>query len=77
MTDTRPLSGQAALITGGGSGIGLAAAAKLRRDGATVTLVGRSEERLRAGADELEAQPAPPGATVAWVRGDVAYEAEV
>jgi NAD(P)-dependent dehydrogenase (short-subunit alcohol dehydrogenase family) len=77
VTDTSPLSGQAALVTGGGSGIGLAAAAKLRRDGATVTLVGRSEERLRAGADELEAQPAPPGATVAWARCDVADEAQV
>ena len=35
------LAGTAALITGGGSGIGLAAARHLLRDGATVTIAGR------------------------------------
>ncbi|HEX2850449.1 MAG TPA: SDR family oxidoreductase [Acidimicrobiales bacterium] len=48
-----PLAGMAALVTGGGSGIGLACARWLRRDGATVTLAGRSEDRLRAAADAL------------------------
>ena len=42
------LAGTAGLITGGGSGIGLAAARHLLRDGASVTLAGRSQERLDA-----------------------------
>ncbi len=56
MSDS-PLAGMAALITGGGSGIGLASARWLRRDGATVTLAGRTEARLRGAAEELAAEP--------------------
>jgi NAD(P)-dependent dehydrogenase (short-subunit alcohol dehydrogenase family) len=44
---------KAALITGGGSGIGLETARHLLRDGCTVTLMGRSEDRVRAAAGEL------------------------
>ena len=43
-TTNEALRGQAALVTGGGSGIGLAAAGALLRDGATVTIVGRTAE---------------------------------
>lgn len=71
-----PLAGQAALITGGGSGIGLGCARHLLRDGATVTLAGRTEERLRAAAGEL-AEVAPPEASVHWVTCDVADEDQV
>lgn len=47
MTATgRPLAGQAALITGGGGGIGGASAAWLARDGAAVTIMGRTESTL-------------------------------
>ncbi len=42
------LQGLRALIVGGSSGIGLAAAQFLARDGATVTLAARDEERLEA-----------------------------
>jgi len=42
-----------ALVTGGGSGIGAAVARIFRDKGATVTIVGRNEERLVATADEL------------------------
>ncbi|RIK92826.1 MAG: 3-hydroxyacyl-CoA dehydrogenase [Proteobacteria bacterium] len=56
MTD-RPLSGRHAVITGGGSGIGAAIADRLSALGARLTLMARSEERLRAKAQELgEAQ---------------------
>src|SRR3954452_8718289 len=47
------LAGQAALITGGGSGIGLACARFLVRDAASVTIMGRSEDRLRSAAGAL------------------------
>ena len=43
MTD---LAGTAALVTGGGSGIGLGAAKRLAADGAHVTIAGRTETRL-------------------------------
>lgn len=48
-----PLDGKAALVTGGGSGIGLETARVLRADGATVTICGRTEERLREAAEEV------------------------
>jgi NAD(P)-dependent dehydrogenase (short-subunit alcohol dehydrogenase family) len=70
------LSGKGALVTGGGSGIGLGCARHLLRDGASVTIAGRSEDRLRAAADEL-AQEAPAGATVRWAVCDVADEGDV
>lgn len=70
------LAGRAALVTGGGSGIGLASARHLVRDGATVTIAGRTEERLVAAAAELEAEAAP-GAVVRWTVCDVVDEASV
>jgi NAD(P)-dependent dehydrogenase (short-subunit alcohol dehydrogenase family) len=48
------LAGFSALVTGGGSGIGLACAARLATDGATVTVAGRSEERLAAAVTAIE-----------------------
>lgn len=41
------LAGSRAIITGGGGGIGSASARLLARDGALVTIVGRTETRLR------------------------------
>ncbi len=70
------LAGFSALVTGGGSGIGLACAARLAADGASVTLVGRSEERLRAGVEVVE-KVAAAGAAVQAVPTDVTDEAAV
>jgi NAD(P)-dependent dehydrogenase (short-subunit alcohol dehydrogenase family) len=55
MTIAGVLAGQHALVTGGGSGIGLATARALVADGATVTLVGRNSAKLGDAADELGA----------------------
>lgn len=46
---------KSALITGGGSGIGLACAQHLHRDGCHVTLMGRNEDRVKAAAAGLGA----------------------
>jgi citronellol/citronellal dehydrogenase len=48
------LSGRAVLVTGGGTGLGKAAAAELRRCGAEVVICGRREEILAATAAELD-----------------------
>lgn len=50
------LSGQAVVITGGGSGIGEAVAGKVIEAGGLAVIVGRREERLRAVADKLGAE---------------------
>ena len=44
------LEGTSALVTGGGSGIGLATAVRLASDGARVTVCGRTESKLARGA---------------------------
>jgi len=48
-----PLANTAALVTGGGSGIGLGIARRLATDGATVTICGRTESRLLHAISEI------------------------
>ncbi|CAB3788730.1 A-factor type gamma-butyrolactone 1'-reductase (1S-forming) [Paraburkholderia caffeinitolerans] len=44
------------LITGGGSGMGMAAALELAREGATVVLAGRTEDKLRSARERIVSQ---------------------
>jgi len=70
---TARFEGKRALVTGGGSGIGLATARQLVDGGAAVTLMGRTEETLRAAATELT----NGGADISIAVGNVADEADV
>src|SRR5437763_4724118 len=49
------LQNKTALVTGGGSGIGLAVARALLDEGARVAITGRDEAKLRRAADSLNA----------------------
>jgi citronellol/citronellal dehydrogenase len=69
------LSGQVALVTGGGTGLGKASALELVRCGASVTIAGRRSEVLEQAAAEIAelagvAAEAAAGA-IDWVAGDV------
>ncbi|MDF1696714.1 MAG: SDR family oxidoreductase [Saprospiraceae bacterium] len=50
------LTGKTAVVTGGNSGIGYATAQKLKQEGATVIITGRSEEKVKKAASELGVQ---------------------
>lgn len=53
------LEGKTALVTGGSSGIGLAAAKMLMENGARVAITGRSEEKLAKAVAELRGDVVP------------------
>lgn len=70
------LEGMAALVTGGGSGIGLGCAVRLAADGAHVTICGRTAAKLDAALATIRAAAAP-GVSVEAIRADVTVEADV
>lgn len=61
------LSGQVALVTGGGTGLGKATAMELVRCGAKVVIAGRRAEVLRQAAAEIDSG----SDNVDWATGDV------
>ena len=66
--------GRSVLVTGGGTGIGRACAARLAAEGATVTICGRTEETLAAAAAAVECDN---GGSVSYVVADVTSEDDV
>ncbi len=70
------LSKKGVLVTGGGTGIGHACAAAMISDGASVTICGRTEEKLAESAKKLEAV-ADHGGSVQYVVCDVTDEEAV
>jgi 3-oxoacyl-[acyl-carrier protein] reductase len=64
------LTGQVALITGGGRGIGAETATLLARQGATVVLVARTQAQLEATATQIR----DAGGKAFWFVADVADE---
>lgn len=70
------LEGYAALVTGGGSGIGLGTAKRLAADGAHVTIASRTEDRLRQAVAEIR-EVAAGGVTVDYAVCDVTSEDDV
>ena len=73
--DGTALDGTAALISGGGSGIGLDCARRLRADGCAITVTGRTEDRLRDAVAQLNDDGAGPDAR--YVVADTQDEAAV
>jgi NAD(P)-dependent dehydrogenase (short-subunit alcohol dehydrogenase family) len=67
------MDARAALITGGSSGIGLAIARALGREGYGITLSARRPDKLESAADELRGE----GLTIEAVPANVANEEEI
>jgi NAD(P)-dependent dehydrogenase (short-subunit alcohol dehydrogenase family) len=70
---TARFAGKVALVTGGGSGIGRAAALAFAREGATVVVSGRNEENLEQTVKLI----ANEGGTASSVVADVSRSADV
>jgi len=68
MFATRVLEGQTAIITGGGTGIGLGIARALGKLGATIAVTSRNQEHLDAGLAELQRDGTRAFSVVADVR---------
>lgn len=79
MSQPTGLAGLGALVTGGGSGIGLGIASRLAADGATVTICGRTESRLLEAIESVGAIDGPGSlhAIVADVTDEAAVVAAV
>ncbi|MDQ5858127.1 MAG: SDR family oxidoreductase [Acidobacteriota bacterium] len=76
MFDTKILKERSILVTGGGSGLGLAMAKKFAAHGAKVTIAGRTLDRLEKGAREI-AEGAREGGEVDLLPADVRQPDEV
>jgi len=76
MFDPKILAGKSILVTGGGSGLGLAMSKSFAAHGAKVTIAGRTLDRLERGAREI-AEAAREGGEVDVFPADVREPDEV
>jgi len=67
------IAGKNAIVCGGSSGLGKAIATALAREGVNIKLVARTEDKLRASAEEIEADAGSP---VNWHAADLSKPAE-
>ncbi|MEY2464915.1 MAG: hypothetical protein QOH64_3053 [Acidimicrobiaceae bacterium] len=70
------ITGRTALVTGGGSGIGLATAARLAIDGARVAICGRTEAKLAAAVEQI-APFVGDGGSIRHIAADITVEEQV
>lgn len=70
------ITGKAALVTGGGSGIGLGAATRLAADGAHVTICGRTEAKLVAAVEQI-APSVGEGGSIRHVVADITVDEQI
>ena len=66
--------GKVALVTGGGSGIGLASAKRLSSEGAKVAIVGRTQDKLEKAAERIRSETK---GEVLVMAGDMSSESDV
>ena len=69
---TGRLSGKAAIVTGGGQGVGMGIAKVFAREGAKVLITGRTADKLDAAAAEMRQL----GGDVAWITGTAGLRAD-
>jgi NAD(P)-dependent dehydrogenase (short-subunit alcohol dehydrogenase family) len=74
---TTSISGLAALVTGGGSGIGRATATRLAADGAHVTICGRTASKLTDAVEDIRARLGDDGGSIRAIVADVTVEDQV
>lgn len=67
-------AGKVAIVTGGGSGIGLATSKLFQREGGRVVILERDEAKAHQAAEELES---PDGPAALGLRCDVSCESDV
>ena len=73
---TTSITGRTALVTGGGTGIGLGSATRLAADGAQVTICGRTEETLVAAVEAVRPLVGE-GGSIGHVVADITDEEQI